>query len=150
MFVRYSLPRGENEFRGRSLNRNSSRSRSRNDDWADERNIKRDIFQRHKKVFNHHVPRNLPKRSIATPRSSSSQSSSGSSTNSGRSHTCFKQIVKNKMTKLTEFFRKPNYKWRPKPAPNTSYVSSEKFKCNKSEKASGSPRKIMTWVPKSN
>ena len=150
IFVSHNLPRGENEFRGRSLNRNSSRSRSRNDYWVDKRNRKRDIFHSHKRFFNHLVLNRLPKGSIATQRSSSSQSNSGSSTNSGRSNTCFKQIVKHKMTKLTEFFKKPNYKWRPKPAPNTSFVSSEKFKCNKSEKASGSPRKIMTWVPKSN
>ena len=83
MFVSYNLPRGENEFRGRSLNRNSSRSRSRNDDWADERNRKRAVFQRHKKVFNHPVPGSLPKTSTAKPRLSSSRSSSGSSTNSG-------------------------------------------------------------------
>ena len=71
-FVSYNLPRGENEFRGRSLNRNSSRSRSRNDDWAGERNRKRDIFHIHKKVFNYHVPGSLPKTSTTKPRSSSS------------------------------------------------------------------------------
>ena len=150
MFVSYNLPRGENEFRGRSLNRNSSRNRSRNDDWVDKRNRKRDIFHRHKRFFNHLVPSSLSKRSIATPRSSSSQSSSGSSTNSGRSNTCFKQIVKHKMTKLTEFFRKPNYKWKPKSTPYTSSTHPEKIINDKFEKASGTPRKIMTWVPKSN
>ena len=32
MFVHFESPRGENEFRGRSLTRNSSRNLSRNDD----------------------------------------------------------------------------------------------------------------------
>ena len=32
MFVHYTSQRGENEFRGRSLTRNSSRARSQNDD----------------------------------------------------------------------------------------------------------------------
>lgn len=148
MFVHFEFPRGENEFRGRSLTRKSSRNHSRNDDWKDDRSRKRAVFQKHKKVFHYKVPGSLPKPSTVKPMSVSSTNSNESSNNSGRKPTCFKQTDKHSKSPGTN--RKPNYQWLPKQVCNSSSVSSEKSKNYQFEKASGLPRKEMTWIPKSN
>lgn len=51
IFVHYMSPRGENESRGRSLTRKSSRTRSRDDDWKDDRSRKGQFFRRIKRFF---------------------------------------------------------------------------------------------------
>ena len=89
IFVNYLSPRGENESRGRSLIRKSSRTRSRNNNQKDDKNRKRAGLQTNKKVFIDKAQNSLPKPNKAQPRSVSSKSNSRSSTNFGRKSSRF-------------------------------------------------------------
>ena len=93
MFVHHMLKRGENESRGRSLIRKSSRTRSRDDAWKTNQNKKMEGFQKNKQVFNKFT-NSLPKSTQAKPKSISSKSRSGSSNSSSRKSTCSKKTKK--------------------------------------------------------
>ncbi|KAL7598885.1 hypothetical protein Lser_V15G22440 [Lactuca serriola] len=145
MFVHHMSKRGENESRGRSLIRKSSRTRSRDDDWKTNQNKKMASFQKNKHVFNKFT-NSLPKSTQAKPKSISSKSRSGTSNSSSRNSTYSKQTKKKTISK-------PKYQWMPKlksDQSSSSSVSIEKEKLkDESMKVKGQPRTVMTCVLKS-
>ena len=155
--MHFSSPRKENKSQGRSLTRNSSRSRPRHDDWKVNHNKKRDNFQTNKQDFNNKVSNSLPQLNNAKPRSVSSKSVYGSSTTSGGKSKCSKQTEKKNVSKSPVTFKKPKYQLVPKLTSNQSSSSSEsvlnddlKSKGSKDKYVivKGQPRKVMSWIPK--
>ena len=158
IFVNYLSPRGENESRGRSLIRKSSRARSRNNDQKDDRDRKRVGLQTNKKVFTNKAQNSLPKPNKAPPRSVLSNSNSRSSTSSSRTSRSFVQTPMKPISKPPENVVQPKLQWKPKSLSNPSFPPFEVIKNedpnlkilkDDSEKVKRKPRTVMTWVPKS-
>ncbi|XP_052622736.1 uncharacterized protein LOC128128015 [Lactuca sativa] len=126
IFVNYLSPRGENESRGRSLIRKSSRARSRNNDQKDDKVRKRASFQSNKEVFTNKAQNSFPKPNKAPPRSVSSKSNSRSSTSFGRTSRKFVQTSMKPTSKSPENGVKPKLQWRPKSLSNPSLPPSER------------------------
>ena len=144
--MHFSTLRKENESRGGSLTRKSSRSRLHEDDWKIHNNGKRANPKPNKQVFSKTATGALTKFTMAEQRSISSNGVFGSSTT---------RIRKRTVLNLPVNISKPNYKWVPKSIIAQSSSSSENVSDVKSQKQNDKsvnikdrPRTIMTWVPK--